>query len=53
MRELMREITKLIEKNRPTPPTSPVNLDTELPVRERKEDDVTVLVDPIGQKNIG
>ena len=48
MRELMREITKLIEKNRPTPPTSPVNLDTELPVRDREEDDVTVLADLVG-----
>ena len=27
IKEMMREITKLIEENRPAPPTSPVNLD--------------------------
>ena len=47
MGELMGEIIKLIKENQPAPPTSPVDLDTELPVREREEDDVTVLADPI------
>ena len=31
----------------------PVNLDIELPVRDRKEDDVMVLADPVGQRNVG
>ena len=53
MKEIMREITKLIEENRPVPPTNSVNLDTELLVREREEDDATVLADPIGQRNMG
>ena len=52
-KEMMREITKLIKENQPVPPTSPVDLDTELPVRERKEDDVTVLADPISWRNMG
>ena len=53
MRELMEEIIKLIKENQPTPPTGLVDLDTKLPVREREEDDVTVLADPISQRNIG
>ena len=53
IKEMMREITKLIEENRPTPPTSLVNLDTKLPVRDREEDDVTVLAEPVGWRNVG
>ena len=53
MRELMKKVIKLIKENQPTPPTGQVDLDTELPVREREEDDVTVLADPIGQRNVG
>ena len=53
MRKLMGEIIKLIKENQPAPPTSSVDMDTELPVRERKEDDVTVLADPIGRRNVG
>ena len=53
MREMMREITKLIKENQPAPPTSPVNLDTELPMRNREEDDMMVLADPVGRRNMG
>ena len=53
MRELMGEIIKLIKENQLALPTSPIDLDTELPVREREEDDVTVLADPISQRNMG
>ena len=49
----MGEIIKLIKENQPAPPTSPVDLDTELSVREREEDDVTVLADPISRRNVG
>ena len=49
----MGEITQLIEENRPAPPIGPVDLDTEPPVRDREEDDVTVLADPIGWRNEG
>ena len=52
MRKLMGEIIKLIKESQPTPPTGPVDLDIELPVREREEDDMTVLADPIGQRNM-
>ena len=48
MRELMGEIIKLIKENQPALPTSPVDLDTDILVREREEDDVMVLADPIG-----
>ena len=53
MREMMGEITKLIKENQPAPPIGPVDLDTELPVRDREENDVTVLVDPVGRRNVG
>ena len=53
MGELMGEIIKLIKENQPVPPTSLVDLDTELPVREKEEDDVTVLADPISRRNMG
>ena len=49
----MREITKLIKESQPTPPFGLVDLDTNLLVREREEDDVTVLADPIGRRNMG
>ena len=52
MRELMREIIKMIKESQPTPPIGPVDMDTELPVRERKEDDVIMLADPIGRRNV-
>ena len=52
MGELMGEIIKLIKENQPAPPTSLVDLDTELPVREKEEDDVTVLADPISRRNM-
>ena len=53
MKELMGEIIKLIKENLHTPPIGLIDLDTELPVREREEDDVTVLANPIGWKNVG
>ena len=53
MREMIGEINKLIKENQPAPPTSPVDLNTKLPVREREEDDVTVLADPEGRRNMG
>ena len=53
VKELMGEMIKLIKESQPTPLIGPIDLDTELPVREREEDDVTVLADPIGQRNMG
>ena len=53
MRKLMGEVIKLIKENQPAPSTSPVNLNTELPVRDREEDDVTVLAEPVGRRNVG
>ena len=53
MKKMMREITKLIKKSQPTPSFGPVDLDTDILVRKREKDDVTMLADPIGQRNIG
>ena len=52
MKEMMREITKLIKENQPAPPIGLVDLDTKPPVRDRKEDDVTVLADRISRRNM-
>ena len=49
----MGEMIKLIKGSQPTPPTGPVDLNTELPVREREKDEVTVLADLIGRRNMG
>ena len=53
IRKMIGEIIKLIKENQLAPPTGPVDLDTKLPVREREDDDVIVLADPIGQRNMG
>ena len=53
MKELLGEMTKLLKEKQPAQPSGPIYLDTELPVREREEDDVTVLANPIGQRNMG
>ena len=53
VKELMGEMIKLIEGSQPTPPTGSVDLGTELTVREREKDEVTVLADPIGRRNVG
>ena len=48
MREMIGEIAKLIREKQPVQSTDPVDLDGEIPIRERKENDVIVLVDPVG-----
>ena len=53
MRKMVGKITKLIKKKQPMQSTDPVDLDAEIPIREREEDDVTVLANPVGQKNMG
>ena len=53
MRELMGEMIKLIKESQPTPLTGPVDLNIELTVREREKDEVIVLADPIGRRNVG
>ena len=53
MKEVVGEMIKMIKGSQPTPPTSPVDLGTELPVREREKDKVTVLANPIGRRNVG
>ena len=53
MKELMGEMIKLVQGSQPIPPTGPVDVDIELPMREGEKDEVTVLADPIGRKNVG
>ena len=53
VKELMGEMIKLIKGSQPVPPTGPVDLGTELPVKEREKDEVTVLANPIGRRNVG
>ena len=47
MKEMLGEMTKLFKERQPAQSSDPIDLDTELPVREREEDEVTVLADPI------
>ena len=53
VKELMGEMIKLIEGSQSAPPTGPVDIGTELLVREREKNEVTVLADPIGRRNMG
>ena len=45
MKELLGEMTKLFKEKQPAQPSGPIDLDAELPVREREEDEVIVLAD--------
>ena len=47
MKELSGEMTKLFREKQPEQSSNPIDLHTEIPVREREEDEVTVLADPI------
>ena len=51
MKELLGEMTKLFKEKQPAQSSGPIDLDTELPVREREEDEVTVLADPMRCRN--
>ena len=53
MKELLGEITKFLREKQPVQSSDLVDLHTEILIREREEDEVTVLVDPIRQKNVG
>ena len=52
MKELLGEMTKLLKDKQPTQSSAPIDLNTELPVRKRKEDEVTVLADPMRRGNL-
>ena len=45
MKELLGEMTKLFKEKQPAQSSGPIDLDAELPVREREEDEVIVLAD--------
>ena len=46
MKEMMGEIAKLIKEKQLVQSADLVDLHTEIPIREREEDEVTVLADP-------
>ena len=52
MKELLGEMTKLLKDKQPAQSSTPINLDEELQVREREEDEVTVLADPVRHINM-
>ena len=47
MKELLGEMTKLFREKQPEQSSDPIDLHAKIPVREREEDEVTVLADPI------
>ena len=49
----MGEITKLIKEKQPVQLVDPVDLDVETPIKEREENDVTVLANLGRQRNMG
>ena len=51
MREMMGEMARMMRELKPEQPVDPVNLDEEIPARERAEDEVIVLADPKRQRN--
>ena len=52
MREMMGEMAKMMRDLKPKQPMNPLNLDEEIPVRERAEDEVIVLVNLERQRNV-
>ena len=52
MREMMGEMAKMMRDLKPEQPIDPIDLDAEIPIRERADDEVTVLVDPERQRNV-
>ena len=52
MREMMGKMAKMMKDKQPEQPTVPIDLDAEIPIKERAEDEVTVIVDPERWKNM-
>ena len=52
MKELLGEMTKLLKDKQPAQLSTPIDLDAELPVREREEDEVIVLANPMRHRNM-
>ena len=48
----MMEMIKLLKDKQPAQSSAPIDLDAELPVREREEDEVMVLADPMRRGNL-
>ena len=52
MREMMGEMAKMMRDLKPEQLVDPIDLDAEIPMRERAEDEVTVLADLERQRNV-
>ena len=52
MKELLGEMTKMFKEKQPAQSFDPVDLHAEIPLREREEDEVIVLADPMRRKTI-
>ena len=51
MKELLGEMTKIFRKKQLAQSSDPVDLHAEILIREREEDEVTVLADPSRRRN--
>ena len=52
MKEVMEEIAKMVKGKQPEQPTAPIDLDDEIPVRERVEEEIAVIADLEKKKGV-
>ena len=52
MKELLGKITKMFREKQPAQSSDQVDLHTKILLREREEDEVTVLADPMRWRNV-
>ena len=45
MKEAMEEMAKMMKDKQPEQPTTPIDLDDEIPIREGVEEEITVIAD--------
>ena len=48
----MEEITKMLKGKQPEQPAAPIDLDDEIPVKERVEEEITVIANPEKKKGV-
>ena len=49
MKEAMEEMDKMMKGKQPEQPAAPIDLDEEIPIRERVEEEITIVAD-LGKK---
>ena len=52
MKEAMEEMAKMMKGKQPEQPTTPIDLDDEIPIRERVEEEIAVVADPGKKKDV-